>query len=225
MEEITSQTKAKPRWRGVSHQYGCFISMAFALWLIVEAPTDMVRGIAAIYGGSLVALLGVSALYHRINWNPTLRQWMRRLDHIMIFVLIAGSYTPVCTLVLEGDLGKTTLMIVWGAVVFGAIYKLLWLNGPKWIMAALCVLVGWVAVVTVGELYVTASEIHTKHREALKYLIMHSLTQNGIAVILVVNVTYFTLQMKLSGFDILIISAIVLLVGVFSAWFLVEVVA
>jgi len=153
MEEITSQTKAKPRWRGVSHQYGCFISMAFALWLIVEAPTDMVRGIAAIYGCSLVALLGVSALYHRINWNPTQRQWMRRLDHIMIFVLIAGSYTPVCTLVLEGDLGKTTLMIVWGAVVFGAIYKLLWLNGPKWIMAALCVLVGWVAVVTVGELY------------------------------------------------------------------------
>jgi len=78
---------------------------------------------------------------------------MRRLDHIMIFVLIAGSYTPICTLVLEGDLARTTLMIVWGAVVFGALYKLLWLNGPKWVMAVLCVLVGWVAVVTIGELY------------------------------------------------------------------------
>ena len=148
-----NNTKAKPTLRGISHQYGCVLSLGLALWLILEAQTETVRGIAAIYGGSLVALLGVSALYHRIDWPPVKRQWMRRLDHTMIFVLIAGSYTPVCTLVLEGELAQNTLMIVWGAVVFGAIYKLLWINGPKWVMAALCVGVGWVAVVTLGELY------------------------------------------------------------------------
>jgi len=109
--------------------------------------------VALIYAASLSSLLAVSALYHRINWTPEKRQWMRRLDHTMIFVLIAGSYTPVSMLVLEGALARNTLIIVWSAVGVGALLNLVWINAPKWVMAVLCIAVGWVAVVTVPDLY------------------------------------------------------------------------
>ena len=153
MNQGETKRKVKPRYRGTSHKWGCYLSLILSLWLVGETTTDITRTVAIIYTSSLVALLGISALYHIIYWTPEKRQWMRRLDHTMIFVLIAGSYTPICELVLEGALARNTLSIVWGGVVAGAIYNLIWLNAPKWIMSVMCMAVGWVAVVTLGELY------------------------------------------------------------------------
>src|SRR5215210_5959839 len=92
----------KPRLRGVIHQYACLVALA---------PDGEPRLAAAIYAASVAGLLGTSALYHRRNWTVRARMWMRRLDHSMIFVLIAGTYTPFALLVLRGDLARTILIV------------------------------------------------------------------------------------------------------------------
>lgn len=154
MEENTPKTnKVKPKLRGVSHQWAAIVSIFFGAWLVMETPNEEVRWIASIYALSLTLLLGVSAIYHRVHWTPERRAWMRRLDHTMIFVLIAGSYTPVCILGLEGAIADWMLKIVWGSVVVGAIYNLIWLHAPKWIMAVLCSVVGLTAVVALGDMW------------------------------------------------------------------------
>src|SRR6516225_2653175 len=101
----------KPRLRGVLHQWACAGSVPLGLALVLVAGTARARVALSVYAVSLVALFGVSALYHRINWRSvTGRDWMRRLDHSMIFVLIAGSYTPFAVLVLHGSLAVAILV-------------------------------------------------------------------------------------------------------------------
>ena len=88
----------------------------------------------AIYAASLSALLGVSALYHRINWRrPEIRRWMRRLDHSMIFLLIAGTVTPFAVLVLDGTLANALLIAVWAGAAAGIVVELVWVEAPKWV--------------------------------------------------------------------------------------------
>jgi len=99
-----------------------------------------------VYAGSLVGLFGTSALYHGINWSPRARYWVARLDLLMIFVLIAGTYTPIAMLRLEPRLGAAVLVGMWGIAFFGAVLKTLWSEPPKWASAAIFVSVGSVVV-------------------------------------------------------------------------------
>ncbi len=93
----------------------------------------------------LSALLGVSALYHRINWRrPEIRRWMRRLDHSMIFLLIAGTVTPFAVLVLHGTLANALLIAVWAGAAAGIVVELVWVEAPKWVTALVYVGVGWI---------------------------------------------------------------------------------
>lgn len=139
----------KPRLRGVSHEWAFFTSLGLGVALIAAAAA---RGATAtiavaIYAASLSALLGTSALYHRVNWKrPAVRQWMRRLDHSMIFVLIAGTYTPFALLVLNGPLADAILIVVWIGAVVGSIVEMLWIDHPKWVGALIYLSLGWVAV-------------------------------------------------------------------------------
>jgi hemolysin III len=118
--------------------------MAALLVFIANGSQAMIA--AAIYGLSLSALLGTSAAYHRINWTPKARAWMRRLDHTMIFVLIAGTYTPFGMLKLGDRLGFIVLVSMWSAVGAGVVLKLVWLSAPKWLVAILYVATGWMSV-------------------------------------------------------------------------------
>jgi hemolysin III len=137
----------KPRLRGVLHQWAFFASLVLGTVLVVFAPGGRGTLAAAIYAASVAALFGVSALYHRIDWaSPASRRRMRRLDHTMIFVLIAGSYTPFALLVLEGPIATLILIAVWAGAAAGALMKLLWIDAPKWLVALTYVLMGWVAV-------------------------------------------------------------------------------
>jgi hemolysin III len=89
----------------------------------------------------------VSATYHRVNWHsPTVRMWMKRLDHSMIFIFIAGSYTPFAVLAMPPATGKLVLGIVWGGAVAGIALKTLWPTAPRWVGVPLYLLLGWVAV-------------------------------------------------------------------------------
>jgi hemolysin III len=145
----------KPRLRGVVHEYAFFVSLACGVALILAATDGRARVAAVIYAFAVSALLGTSALYHRHTWRPRARRWMRRLDHSMIFVLIAGTYTPVALLALSGALSRTILIVVWAGAVGGIVFKLLWIDAPKWLFAAVYVALGWVAVAVFGQLPAT----------------------------------------------------------------------
>jgi hemolysin III len=142
----------KPKLRGVSHQYAFFVSLGCGVALILAASDGRARVAASIYAVAVSALLGTSALYHRVTWRPSARRWMRRLDHSMIFVLIAGTYTPVALLALKGSLATTILIVLWAGALGGVVFKLLWIDAPKWLLATIYVALGLVSAAVFGEL-------------------------------------------------------------------------
>ncbi len=133
---------AKPLLRGVSHEIAAFAALAAWVALAALAPSGRGRAAANVYGASLFALFFVSALYHRPNWPPRARAWMRRLDHSAIFLLVAGTYTPVCLLLPPGS-GLPLLAVVWGGAVLGIAQSVLWVDAPKPLVAAVYVALGW----------------------------------------------------------------------------------
>ncbi|MDX6602023.1 MAG: hemolysin [Solirubrobacterales bacterium] len=138
----------KPKLRGVSHEWAFFISLFLGAGLIIAAKTPKATLAVAIYAVSLSALLGTSALYHRVNWTrPNVRRWMRRLDHSMIFFLIAGTYTPFALLVLDGPLADAILVVVWLGAIAGAIVEMVWIEHPKWVAALIYMSLGCVAAI------------------------------------------------------------------------------
>jgi hemolysin III len=144
----------KPRLRGVSHEWAFFVSLFLGAALIVAAKTPEATLAVTIYAVSLSALLGTSALYHRVDWErPDVRRWMRRLDHSMIFFLIAGTYTPFALLVLDGPLADAILVVVWTGAIAGALVEMVWIDHPKWVAALIYLSLGWVAVISFPELW------------------------------------------------------------------------
>jgi hemolysin III len=155
-KEATAEAIAavKPKLRGVSHEWAFFVSLVFGTALIVFAKTPKATLAVAIYAVSLSALLGTSALYHRVDWKrPNVRTWMRRLDHSMIFFLIAGTYTPFALIVMHGDLATAILIAVWAGAIAGAIVEMVWIGHPKWVSATVYLTIGWVAVAAFPDLW------------------------------------------------------------------------
>ena len=144
----------KPRLRGVFHQYAFFAALVAGLALVLVADSARERAAMAIYGISLAAMFGASALYHRINWRSTrVRTWMRRLDHSMILLLIAGTYTPFAVLAFHGWIGDAVLIAVWSGAAAGLVLNLLWIDAPKWVTAVVYIALGWVGAIAVPELF------------------------------------------------------------------------
>jgi hemolysin III len=175
--------KVKPRLRGVTHEYAFFVSLGLGAALIIAAEGSKATLAVAIYAVSLSALFGVSALYHVHNWErPSARRWMRRLDHTMIFFLIAGTITPFALLVLEPPLSTTLLVAVWAGALAGTIVELVWTDHPKWVAAIVYIAVGLIGAIgfpaivaetgvvagiliaTGGALYATGAVIYAAQR-------------------------------------------------------------
>lgn len=135
----------KPRLRGVVHQWAFFVALPAGLLLVLLAPTGRAALAAGVYAFGLCALLGASALYHRGSWSLPVATWLRRLDHSMICVLIAGTYTPFSLLVLEGTFATVVLILVWSGALAGVLFSLLWIDAPSWAVAAIYLTLGWVA--------------------------------------------------------------------------------
>jgi len=138
------QAQIKPRLRGVIHGYAFPVSLFAGLLLVLLIGDTAVERIAlGVYALSLSALLGTSAVYHRVNWKrPGARLWMRRLDHSMIFLLIAGTITPFAVLVLDGAYSSAVLITVWAAALAGIVVETIWVDAPKWVSAVVYVAVG-----------------------------------------------------------------------------------
>ena len=141
----------KPRLRGVFHQWAFVLAIPLGIALVLEAGTTRARVAAAVFALSVVAMFGASALYHRPNWTPSRRAWLRRLDHAGIYCLIAGSYTPVGLLVLHGAWQTVVLAIVWSGSAVAIFIRLFWITAPKWISVVVSISLGWVGVVALPE--------------------------------------------------------------------------
>jgi len=142
------QEKVKPKLRGVVHEWSFPVSLLAGALLVVFASGGRERLALAIYAISLSALLGTSALYHRVDWRrPAARMWMRRLDHSMIFLLIAGTVTPFALLVVPGALGTALLIAVWAGAAAGIAVELIWTRSPKWVSVVVYLAVGWIGAI------------------------------------------------------------------------------
>jgi len=144
--------RVKPRLRGVSHEIAFVAAVGLGIALIVTTHGIRPRIAVAVFAASVAAMFGASALYHRITWSPARRRVMRRLDHAMVYGLIAGTYTPFGLLVLHGSWRIVVLAIVWSGAAAAVVLKLVWIDGPKWLGAVIGIALGWVGVVVSPQL-------------------------------------------------------------------------
>ena len=145
---------AIPRLRGVFHLYAFFAALAAGVVLIALADGFRERFAAWVYAAALSAMFGASALYHRFPWRSAARRlWARRVDHAMIFVFIAGTYTPFAVLSLSGRLQTAVLVAVWSGAALGLALNLVWIDAPRWLLAFAYLAVGWVGVIAIPELF------------------------------------------------------------------------
>lgn len=147
----------KPKFRGVSHEWSFFLCLGLGLALLMIADSPRKMFAAGIYAVTLCALFGTSALYHRVNWKTSkARMLMRRLDHSMIFLLIAGTITPFCLLTLSGTWATAILIAVWSGAGIGIIVELIWTGSPKWVSALIYLAVGWIGAIAFPQIVGTA---------------------------------------------------------------------
>jgi hemolysin III len=144
----------KPRLRGIFHEWAFFAALAAGVMLVVLADGALATFSAWVYAGALAAMFGASALYHRVPWQSAARRlWARRLDHSMIFVFIAGTYTPFALLCFGGTTQWLVLVMVWSGAALGLFLELIWIDSPRWLSAVAYLAVGWVGVLAVPQLF------------------------------------------------------------------------
>jgi hemolysin III len=148
---MVSPEPPKPRLRGVLHQWAFYVSLVAGALLVALAPSGRAAVVGGVYAAALAGMFGASALYHRGAWTPSVRPWLRRLDHSMIFVLIAGTSTPVVVLGLQGVLPVVVVAVVWGGALVGVLLKLVWIGAPRRLVASVYVVLGWVGIVLLPE--------------------------------------------------------------------------
>jgi hemolysin III len=143
----------KPLLRGWLHLGAAPVAFVAGLALVAFAPTLAGRVTSAIFTITAVMLFGTSAVYHRGNWSPTTKAVLRRMDHANIFLIIAGTYTPLCVLLLDKQTATLVLTLVWSGALLGVLLRVFWLNAPRWVYVPLYLILGWVAIGFLGKFY------------------------------------------------------------------------
>jgi hemolysin III len=140
------EVEKKPTWRGWIHAGTAPLAVAAGIVLIVLAEGGPAKAASAIFMASSILLFGISAVYHRFNWSPKVKAVFRRLDHANIFILIAGTYTPLAVSALPFDKGIWLLSAVWAVALLGIVFRVVWVRAPRWSYVPLYVGLGWAAV-------------------------------------------------------------------------------
>ena len=142
---------------GFTHLGGAILSFAGLLALVIKttltSPTAVDITAVIIFGISLVLLYSASATYHLVVASDKVISFLRKVDHSMIFILIAGSYTPFCLIALNGIEGWVTFGIVSGIAICGVVFKMVWFNCPRWLSTSVYIGMGWISVFIVIPLY------------------------------------------------------------------------
>jgi hemolysin III len=145
--------EVKPGGRGVSHEVAAFVFPVFGLVLVVIAPGTAARWSAIVYGIGVTAMYATSACYHRGRWSPATKRRLRRLDHSMILVGVAATYTPIAVVGLDTRSARILLGIVWPLAMTGIVVQLFWLHAPRGLVAGLYVVIGWTALAFIPVLW------------------------------------------------------------------------
>lgn len=156
MEVIAMQITIREPGSAITHFIGMMMAVFAAAPLLIKAALSSGRHALAglsIFCISMILLYGASTVYHSLNIKGKALSVFRKLDHMMIFVLIAGSYTPVCLIVLGGRTGYTLLAVVWGIALAGIILKACWITCPKWFSSLIYISMGWVCLAVFGPLW------------------------------------------------------------------------
>jgi hemolysin III len=148
---VDSSLVERPRLRGVIHAVAFVVSCVIGILFVVAAP-DAHGLAAAAFAASASIMLGTSALYHRVTWSPSRRLWMRRADHAGVFLLIAGTYTPVALISLHGAWRTSVLAVVWSGAAVATLAKLCWVRSPRWLSVAIGIALGWVGIVALPQI-------------------------------------------------------------------------
>ncbi len=141
-----SEVEHKPKWRGWIHAGTFPVTIAAGIVLITLAEGALAKWASAVFMLTSMLLFGNSALYHRINWSPKVKRILKRIDHANIFLLIAGTYTPIALLALPLDKGLILLAVVWAGALLGIAFRVFWITAPRWLYVPLYVLLGWAAM-------------------------------------------------------------------------------
>jgi hemolysin III len=134
-----------PRLRGWLHAVTFPLAVAAGIVLVGLSPTPAARATTAVYALSAALLFGISALYHRGRWSPRAHAVLRRFDHANIFLIIAGTYTPFATLLLDPGTARVLLWTVWCGALAGVAFRVLWVGAPRWLYTPVYIALGWVA--------------------------------------------------------------------------------
>jgi hemolysin III len=155
MEDTVSHPfhELKPSWRGAIHLGTLPIAVVAGIVLVTLADGVTATVSSAVFAMSSILMFGISGTYHRFSWKPGTKKILRRLDHANIFLLIAGTYTPIAVLALPGDKALLLLALVWGGTLLGIGFRVLWLSAPRWIYVPLYLALGWAAVMYMGDLF------------------------------------------------------------------------
>lgn len=136
---------------GLSHGFAAILSVVGLVYLLIAAHGRAWHTVSfAIYGATLIILYTASALYHSLRVGPKAIRWLNKLDHMSIFLLIAGTYTPLCLVALRGGWGWSIFGAVWGLAVAGILAMVLWRTCPHWVRVTLYILMGWLAIIALG---------------------------------------------------------------------------
>lgn len=139
----------------ITHFIACLMAAIAASPLLIKAQGGITTVALTIFAVSMILLYGASTLYHTVNVSGRALSVFKKLDHMMIFVLIAGSYTPVCLIVLGGRLGYSLLALVWGVALIGMFINMVWINCPKWFSSIIYIAMGWLCLLVFGTLWNT----------------------------------------------------------------------
>ena len=150
--EVSANSEIKPTWRGWIHAGTFPVAIAAGIVLIALADGAAAKWACAIFMATSVLLFGNSALYHRFNWGPRTKAVLKRIDHANIMLLIAGTYTPIAVLALPPQKGTVLLVLVWTGALLGILFRVFWINAPRWLYVALYLLLGWAAVMYLVDL-------------------------------------------------------------------------
>ena len=150
--EATVADTVKPKLRGWLHAVMFPVAIAAGVVLVALAGTEEARISCTVFALAAVLLFGTSALMHRWSWSPRVARLLRRVDHSNIFLIIAGTYTPLAVLALPADKGRVLLWIVWVGALIGVAFRVLWVGAPRWLYTPVYVALGWVAVIYLPDL-------------------------------------------------------------------------
>lgn len=149
---VDAAVDIKPTWRGWIHAATFPVAVVAGVVLIIVADGAPAKWASAVFMLTSMLLFGNSALYHRFDWQPKVKVLLKRIDHANILLLIAGTYTPLAVLALPPAKGVLLLCLVWGGTLVGILFRVFWINAPRWLYVALYLLLGWAAVMYIVDL-------------------------------------------------------------------------